>query len=197
MKRYQPKQSRLGQQADLRYLVIPTDIIREILFKADISVIKNYHRCRKNIKMDKAFWQTIYKRDKVEMFETSNHLLKQYNHTLQCQKEADQIITLAKLENDTIFISRPYQLGPSITLSMDNIDVIIWGDFLDIHHNQFNVTILGKLLYFNPDLCVTTGNTSLRLKHLSWDKKSKFKPHLGCTTKVERRIKFYDSYIKF
>lgn len=174
------------------YIIIPEDIIKEILYYSDVDTIKNYHLCRKHIKMDEYFWQYIYSRDNIKLC-ISNNLLYQYLRKSKCIKEASQILTLFAIENDKdMFISIPFNPHTFEIkhLYINNKRICIFNNLLDnITYAESTEEILSELLYFNPTLLIcTSGAIPLRLKEL-------ISPYVKKTDDVNRRIKFYDTLI--
>jgi hypothetical protein len=175
------------------YIIIPEDIIREILYHSDVDTIKNYHLCRKNIKMDNYFWQYIYSRDNIKIC-ISNNLLHQYLQKSKCIKEASQILALFDIENEpTMYISIPSHTKPYTPtftqLPMNGRLICIFNNLLDniTYNDTFTIEILIELLYVNPNLLINTNRAAnLRLKHL-------IGPYVKKTDAVIKRIKFYDN----
>jgi hypothetical protein len=175
------------------YIIMPEDIIKEILYYSDVDTIKNYHLCRKNIKMDTYFWQSIYSRDNIKLC-ISNNLLHQYFRKSKCIKEATQILTLFAIENDNdMFISILSDTQHTFVIKhlyINNKRICIFNNLLDnIIYSESTEEILSELLYFNPSLLIcTSGAVPLRLKEL-------ISPYVKKTDDVNRRIKFYDNLI--
>ena len=174
------------------YLIIPYDIIREILFYTDSNTIIHYHQCCKHIKMDKAFWQYIYKRDNIKLYEQSNDFFKQYWRKKQCMKEAADILTVFESENQpSMFISVPILTTDNscLHLLMGTQHIFIFNQLVDMN-STFTIELLSQLLYSNPNLHIATnGNTPLRLKHLNLNPK----PYIEDIATVRRRINLYST----
>jgi hypothetical protein len=152
------------------YIIIPDDIIKEILRYVDIYTIINYCSCCKNniIKNDNNFWLFIFNRDNIKLYEQTNNLYNQYIYTTQCIKEASQILTLIDIEN----IKYVYILNnlPSIPLYMIINNIYIYFSVskellhnISLINNELTKEILTEILYFNPDINIAThGNLKLR-----------------------------------
>jgi len=195
---------------------LPEDIITEILYNADIDTINSYCFSKKYhaICHNKQFWQIIFKRDHLPLFEpdynySPQQYVKIYKKLTTIKNEVNLIFNLLdieKIEHLRFSPGQGFDLIPVHTehgsfhayynhdfiITPYHINVINADKSITYDYNTFK-NLLIEILYYYPNTQIESGGyhtpyIQLRLKDLQ----NKYAAR-GTKQIVNKRIKYYTS----